>query len=125
MSHKPANADSYFSGEAEGPGTSLDLVPGLRPTASAPPQVEPLLVRPVEAARLLGIGRSKLFEMVARNELPVIRLGRCVRIPRRELATWVDRSLETESALRAAFVQAGPMVISTRRQIGQAQPRGR
>ena len=103
MSHKPTNADSNFSGEAEGPGTSLDLVPGLRPTASTAPQVETLLVRPIEAARLLGIGRSKLFEMLAGSELPVIRIGRCVRIPRQELRRWVDQQIELESANSDAF----------------------
>lgn len=103
MSRKPTNLSSLFSGEAEGPGTSLDLVPGLRPTASAPPQVEPLLVRPVEAARLLGIGRSKLFEMLARNELPVLRIGRCVRIPRDELRRWVGEQLDVETANASAF----------------------
>ena len=63
-----------------------------------------LLLRPLEAARLLGIGRSKLFEMLARNELPVIRLGRCVRIPRRELAAWIDQTVEVEAAARNAFM---------------------
>ena len=68
------------------------------------PESDALLLRPLEAARLLGIGRSKLFEMLARNELPVIRLGRCVRIPRRELAEWIDQTVEAEAAARNAFV---------------------
>jgi len=106
MSLKPMHLDSLFSGEAEGPGTSLALVPGLRPVAGAQQPHEPLLLRPVEAARLLGIGRSKLFDMLARNELPVIRLGRCVRIPRRELALWVDQCLDAEAAVRKAFLGA-------------------
>jgi excisionase family DNA binding protein len=107
MSLKPMHLDSLFSGEAEGPGTSLALVPGLRPLAGGTPIREPFLLRPVEAARLLGIGRSKLFEMLARNELPVIRLGRCVRIPRRELAMWVVQRLEAEVAVRDAFLGVG------------------
>lgn len=103
VSRKPSSRYSVISGEAEGPGTSLVLVPGLRPAIPAQPQREPLLLRPLEAARLLGIGRSKVFEMLARNELPVIRLGRCVRIPRGELSLWVSQSLETETAARNAF----------------------
>lgn len=35
-----------------------------------------------EAARLLGIGRSLAYELVARGELPCLRLGRRVLIPR-------------------------------------------
>jgi excisionase family DNA binding protein len=93
------------------------LVPA-RPAADASSPCEPLLLRPVEAARLLGVGRSKLFEMLARNELPVIRMGRCVRIPRRELALWVDQNLEVETAVHDAFVAAGfrgnPGAASTR-----------
>ena len=89
-----------FSGEAEGPGTSLALVPELPLAGGAPSLLEPLLLRPVEAARLLGIGRSKLFEMLARQELGVIRIGRCVRIPRHELATWVNQELFASTAPR-------------------------
>jgi excisionase family DNA binding protein len=104
MSRQPTNRNSSFSDEAEGPGTSLVLVPGARPALDGPQPYEPLLLRPVEAARLLGIGRSKLFDMLARDELPLIRIGRCVRIPRRELARWVDQSLEAEIAVRDDFL---------------------
>jgi len=107
MSREPIHLNFHFSGEAEGPGTSLALVPGPRPAVDAPAPCEPLLLRPVEAARLLGIGRSKLFEMLARQELPVIRLGRCVRIPRRELALWINQNLDLETAARNAFLGAG------------------
>jgi excisionase family DNA binding protein len=96
MIRKPTRYEASFSGEAEGPGTSLVLVPGLRPPG-IPQSDEPLLLRPVEAARLLGIGRSKLFEMLARNELPVVRIGRCVRIPSRQLADWVTQLLAAKA----------------------------
>jgi excisionase family DNA binding protein len=35
----------------------------------------------VEAARLLGISRSLAYDLVARDELPSIRLGRRVLVP--------------------------------------------
>jgi len=107
VSRKPVHCNCLLSGEAEGPGTGLALVPGPRPAADDQSQREPLLLRPVEAARLLGIGRSKLFEMLARQELPVVRLGRCVRIPRRELASWINQNLDPETAARDAFLGAG------------------
>jgi excisionase family DNA binding protein len=51
------------------------------------------LLRVEEVARVLGIGRTKAFEMVARRELPVIRMGRLVRVPRAALAAWIaDRT---------------------------------
>ena len=57
---------------------------------------EPLLLRADEAAALLAIGRTKVFEMMAAGELPVIRLGRCVRIPKDQLERWIgDQTRET------------------------------
>ena len=57
---------------------------------------EPLLLRADEAASLLAIGRTKVFEMMAAGELPVIRIGRCVRIPKDQLERWIgDQARET------------------------------
>ncbi len=60
----------------------------------------PLLLRAEDAARLLGIGRSTVFEMLAAGELPgVVRIGRSVRISREALEQWVrDRSGERPSS---------------------------
>jgi len=52
--------------------------------------MEPLLIRAEEAARLLGLGRSKVFQMIAAGELPVVRLGRSVRVPKAELVRWIE-----------------------------------
>ncbi len=52
--------------------------------------MEPLLIRAEEAAKLLGLGRSKVFQMIAAGELPVIRMGRSVRVPRAELMRWIE-----------------------------------
>lgn len=48
-----------------------------------------------EAAKLLGISRSFAYELCARRELPVIRLGRRVVVRRQAL---LDLILETEDA---------------------------
>lgn len=48
------------------------------------------LLRPEEVQNILRIGRSKVYEMIARGELPVIRIGRAVRVPRSELERWID-----------------------------------
>ena len=52
--------------------------------------MEPLLIRAEEAAKLLGLGRSKVFQMIAVGELPVVRMGRSVRVPRAELVRWIE-----------------------------------
>lgn len=48
-----------------------------------------LLVDSREVARLLGVGRTKAFELMARDELPVVRIGRCVRVSRAALEVWI------------------------------------
>ncbi len=42
-----------------------------------------------ETAKLLRIGRSAAYEAVRRGELPAIRLGRTLRVPRHRLEAMV------------------------------------
>lgn len=53
--------------------------------------MEQLLMRVGEVARALGLGRSKTYELIARNQLPVVRVGRSVRVPRAALERWVQQ----------------------------------
>ena len=43
-----------------------------------------------QVAGLLGLGRTKVFEMMSRRELPVVQIGRCVRVPREALKNWIE-----------------------------------
>jgi len=45
-----------------------------------------------ETASLLGISRAHAYELVARNELPAIRLGRRVVVPCQALQDFLQRS---------------------------------
>lgn len=45
----------------------------------------PLLLRVSEASALLGLSRSTVYQLIARGELRVIRIGRSVRVPRQAL----------------------------------------
>jgi excisionase family DNA binding protein len=47
------------------------------------------LLRPEDVQKILRVGRSKVYEMIAEGELPILRIGRAVRIPRRELERWI------------------------------------
>ena len=49
-----------------------------------------LLLTVPEAARLLRIGRNLAYELVARREIPSVRLGRVIRVPRASLEQWID-----------------------------------
>jgi excisionase family DNA binding protein len=51
-----------------------------------------LLLKPGEVARMLGIGRTKVYEMTASGELPVVRLGTAVRVPRKALGAWIEEN---------------------------------
>jgi excisionase family DNA binding protein len=57
----------------------------------------PLLLRAGEVARLLGLGRSTVFALLAAGELPVIRIGRSVRVPRAALERWIDERTNREA----------------------------
>ena len=52
---------------------------------------EALLLTVAEAARLLRIGRGLCYDLVARGELPAVRLGRVIRVPRFALEQWIAR----------------------------------
>ena len=54
-----------------------------------------ILLDSVEVAALLGLSRTKVFQMMARAELPVMRIGRCVRVPRAALEEWIASATET------------------------------
>jgi excisionase family DNA binding protein len=49
-----------------------------------------LLLRIPEVAETLGIGRTKIYEMIATGELPTVRVGRAVRISISTLQKWVE-----------------------------------
>lgn len=54
---------------------------------------EPLLVDVQQAAKMVGIGRSKLYELVRKGQIPVVHIGRSVRVPVSALHDFVSRLL--------------------------------
>lgn len=59
-----------------------------------PDNVAPLALRPKQAARALGIGTRKLWEMTNRGLIPCVRFGRAVTYPVAELERWLSEQLE-------------------------------
>lgn len=51
--------------------------------------VDKLLLKPEEAAELLSIGRSKVYELIGTGELASVRIGTSRRIPADALAEFV------------------------------------
>lgn len=52
---------------------------------------DPLTVRIAEAVRLTGIGRSKLYELIASGDIETIKVGRCTLIPMTSLRALVAK----------------------------------
>ncbi|WP_232807334.1 excisionase family DNA-binding protein [Geodermatophilus chilensis] len=50
-----------------------------------------LLYRPEAAAEVLGIGRSKMFELIAAGQIETVRIGRARRVPAQALEDYVAR----------------------------------
>ena len=53
--------------------------------------MEKLLLRVEEACIVTGLGRTKLYDEIAKERLRVVRIGKSVRIPAEELRTYVNR----------------------------------
>lgn len=52
-----------------------------------------LLLRIPEVAAELRLARSSVYQLIQTGELPVVRIGRAVRVPRSALESWVERRL--------------------------------
>lgn len=52
---------------------------------------KPLLLRVGEACEMLGIGRSKLYELIAVGDVEVLHIGSAVRVPVAGLEAFVER----------------------------------
>jgi excisionase family DNA binding protein len=57
------------------------------------------LLRVEEVAELLGVHRCTVFELLRKRELPVLRIGRAVRIPRRALDLWIEENTEEPASV--------------------------
>jgi excisionase family DNA binding protein len=44
-------------------------------------KTEVLLIKPAQAAAMLGVGRTKLYSLIQTGEIPVVQLGGAIRIP--------------------------------------------
>ena len=55
-------------------------------------EIEKLLYTTAEVASLLSVHRMTVRNMINRGELPVVRIGRSVRIPADAVLAFVNRS---------------------------------
>lgn len=55
-------------------------------------QIEPISVRIREACRLTGVGRSKLYELIAAGEVETVKIGRITLVPMTSLRALITRA---------------------------------
>ncbi len=57
--------------------------------------MDKLLLTPTEAAHALGIGRSKLYQLLQTGQLGSVRIGSCRRVPAEALHSFLLTLRET------------------------------
>jgi excisionase family DNA binding protein len=67
--------------------------------AFAPPRTSRLLLDVLEVATALGCGKTYIYELIGRGELPVVKLGRLTRIPASSVEALVARRLGDRMAM--------------------------
>ena len=55
--------------------------------------VEPICVRVNDAARMIGVGRTKLYELIANGELETVKFGKATRVTTASLRELVRRRM--------------------------------
>jgi len=59
---------------------------------------QPLLLTISEAAKMLSLGRTKVYELIATEGLPVVRFGRAIRVSPTSLQRWLQQREQSLSA---------------------------
>ena len=60
-----------------------------------------VLYRVEDAAKILGLGRSRTYSLIKSGVLPSLRVGgRSIRVSRRQLEAWIDREIQRQAVER-------------------------
>jgi excisionase family DNA binding protein len=63
-------------------------------------------MRPRELIQLLGLSKSRIYQLIATGAIPSVRLGGAIRIPRAAWRAW----LASQSVQALSALQGGPPV---------------
>lgn len=69
--------------------------------------MERLLLRPGEVAEILGICRTKTYDMISAGTIPSIKLGKSIRVPAETLRAWIDQ--QADDAARSVLESREPI----------------
>ena len=48
------------------------------------------LITVPEMASFLKISRSKAYDLIKQNDFPIIRIGKCIRISKKAILSWLN-----------------------------------
>ena len=58
---------------------------------------EKLTLNVEEMGELLGVSRQTAYNLIHRADFPVLRIGKRILIPKKQLEAWMDRQLGGDS----------------------------
>ena len=58
--------------------------------------MEKLMLRPREAAEVIGVGRTQFYRLVKAKIIPSCKVGNSIRIPVSALRAWADGKVRAE-----------------------------
>jgi len=64
--------------------------PPAQPQIQREPDVRPTLLTVPEVAKLLKVGRNRVYELVASKQIPSVKFGARLRIPAKALRDWIE-----------------------------------
>jgi len=91
-------------------------------TPSARGSDAPLVVKPLEAARRLGIGISTTYKLMKTGELDAFRCGRTRRITVASIHAYIARRIAADSAGWTPITQPPPQALRRRRRQQASKP---
>lgn len=60
---------------------------------------ERTLIRQQEVMQVLGIGRTKFYELTRQKDFPSLKIGRYVYVDKNKLNDWISRQIDKKSEL--------------------------
>ena len=89
-------------------------------SADPPRDAAPLLVKPADAARMLGCGRTRIYELVNAGEIDSFRDGRSRKIIVASIHAYVARRLAADGTTSRATPPPEPRTLINRRRAPHA-----
>ena len=85
----PGGSETLFSQSDAGGCNRPDMHKRKQPVTP----VEPLLLTIPQVGAMLGLGHSKVYDLIRQEGLPTVKFGTATRVPAEELKQWVKQRI--------------------------------